>query len=62
MSPNKDIDLSLSVLSVITPRGHSWSLRELADVCGCSMQYIQNTERAALKKLRHPAVIKLLLE
>jgi len=26
------------------------------------MQYIQNTERAALKKLRHPAVIKLLLE
>lgn len=57
---SSDIDLGLAVLSALSPKGHCWTLREIAEVCECSCQNIALIERSALKKLRHPSRLRLL--
>jgi len=49
--PN-DIDLGLSVLCAVVPLEQRLSLKEIADVCGCSHQNIQRIENTLLKKLQ----------
>jgi len=55
-----NIDLCLAVLSARSPKGHCWTLREIAEVCECSHQAIDLIEKSALKKLRHPSRLRLL--
>lgn len=53
-----EVDLVLSVLCVITPRGHTWSQGELAELCNCSRQLISSTEVSGKKKLRRQISIR----
>lgn len=52
--PLKDgsIDAGLYLLCLATPRGIERSQKEIAFVCGCTMQNIQAIEYKALRKLR----------
>lgn len=52
MGNTADLDLALSVVCAITPYGHTWSSRDLAEICGCSKDTIFNIEKRGLKKLR----------
>ena len=46
------IDAGLFLLELATPPGVERSQKEIAEVCGCSMQNIQRIEYIALRKLR----------
>lgn len=46
------IDAGLVVLLAVTPRGHTWTQQEIADVCGCARGLIWNIEDRAMKKLK----------
>ena len=48
----QDIDLGLAVLSAVSPPGHQWTLRDIAEVCGCTAEAVRQIERRALQKLR----------
>ena len=50
--PNNNIDLGLSVLCSLMRSGDSLSHRDIAEVCGCTHQYINNIEINAMAKLR----------
>jgi len=50
--PDGSIDAGLSLLLAVTPRGHTRTAEEIAFVCGCSMQNIQQIEYRAMSKLR----------
>jgi DNA-directed RNA polymerase sigma subunit (sigma70/sigma32) len=46
-------NLELAVMNVITNHtGKTWSLREIADVCGVSYEAIRLCEKKALRKIR----------
>lgn len=47
------IDVGLAVISCITPPGVKWTLRDIADVCGCHYNNIIAIEKRALQKLRN---------
>lgn len=47
-----DIDLGLAVLAVLFP-GVPLSQTEIAQVCGCTPQYIGQLERRSIRKIRH---------
>ena len=49
---NKDIDMCLSVLCLVTPEHHTWSTKDLAEICGCSHQTIKRIENMAIQKLK----------
>ena len=57
---NKDnnIDLCMTIICLITPYDHTWSREEIADMCGCSQEYIREIERKALNKLRRRSALK----
>jgi hypothetical protein len=46
------VDAGLILLAAATPAGRCRTLREIADACGCSLQYIQQIEKSAMFKLR----------
>lgn len=58
MNITTDVDLALAVLETLTPQGHTWSQREIADICGVSHTYIYNIEKRALKKLAANPVVQ----
>jgi hypothetical protein len=47
------IDAGLVVLSLTTPDGVALTNKEIAKACGCSLQYINQIEHQALRKLRN---------
>lgn len=47
------VDAGLLVLSLVSPRGVEWTQQEIAFVCGCSAQNIQDIEYRAMRKIRH---------
>lgn len=49
---SNDVDLGLSVLCVVSQRDDTLSTKDIADVCGCSRNNIDEIEKRALKKLR----------
>lgn len=49
-----NIDLGLSVIGAVS-RGERWSQTDIAKVCGCKMQTIQQIEYRALQKLKRAA-------
>ena len=51
MRHKPDIDAALAVLEIITPPGHTWSQREIAEICGVSHTYIYAIEKKAIAKL-----------
>lgn len=46
------LDAGLLVLSHVAPPGVEFSLREIAEVCGCSWQDIWHIERRAMRKIK----------
>jgi DNA-directed RNA polymerase sigma subunit (sigma70/sigma32) len=54
------IDAGLHLLAALTPRGVERTQAEIAFVCGCSMQNIQQIERRALRKIRAALIKKKL--
>jgi hypothetical protein len=48
------IDAGLLLLSLVTPRGVTRTLDEIAFVCGCTKNNIYLIEKRALKKMRNP--------
>lgn len=56
--PNDEIDLCLSVALTITPPGYEWTCRDLAEVVGCSWQYIYQLEHQGLEKLKDSTLLK----
>jgi len=52
MKKNIDIDIGISVLCALMRPDESLSDRDIADVCGCSRNYIYEIEKRALKKIR----------
>ena len=50
-----NIDLGLTVLCVISPPGVTWTLRDLAEICGCSKAEIETIQRTALRKFMRVA-------
>ncbi len=51
MAANRDIDLALSIICIVSERGQTLTQYEIARLCGCSRNYIHIIERRALKKL-----------
>lgn len=49
---NKNVDVGLSVLCAIARPGETIGVSDIADVCGCSPQYISDLAIRALKKLK----------
>lgn len=49
----ENIELSLSVACCVTPKGTRLTVRDLAEICGCSRGTINNIEKSALKKARN---------
>ena len=45
------VDLGLSVLCNLAEYGDTLTVPDIADVCGCSTQYIYNIEQQAINKL-----------
>lgn len=48
------IDVGLTLLLAVTPRGVTRTHGEIAYVCGCTRNAIWIIEQRALRKLRHP--------
>ncbi len=46
------VPLGLAVARIISPPGYTWTLDELADVCGCSPALIDYYEKKALRNIR----------
>ena len=51
-SAKPHIDLALSILCAVTPKGRTLAIKELAEICECSHQLIYEIERRALRKAR----------
>lgn len=49
---NPNIDIGLAVLDIIRPAGVALPHRLIADVCGCSPQFIYGLEQSAIKKIK----------
>lgn len=49
------IDLALSVLCAITPRDVCWTMRDMAEICGCTLSKIETIQRRATNKFRRAA-------
>ncbi|MBN46318.1 MULTISPECIES: hypothetical protein [unclassified Methylophaga] len=49
---NPNIDIGLAVLDIIRPDGVPLPYRFIADVCGCSPQFIYGLEQSAIRKLK----------
>lgn len=45
-------DAGLVILSALTERGETRTLEDIAFVCGCTKQNIQNIEKNALRKIK----------
>lgn len=62
-TPNRDYDLELAVLEIITAKtGYAWNFTEMAEVCGVSKQAIRQQFHRAKKRIwqvlhRDPALI-----
>jgi DNA-directed RNA polymerase specialized sigma subunit len=52
LSKSQRIDLGLAIIAAVRRPGESLTLRDMAEICGCSKSAIWLIERAALKKLR----------
>ncbi|MES2219377.1 MAG: hypothetical protein V4587_00235 [Acidobacteriota bacterium] len=52
--------LGLELLSRVAMPKVCYTQQEIAAWCGCSHQAIYQTEKKALRKLRHPAALKVL--
>lgn len=52
LSKSQRIDLGLAVIAAVRRPGESLTLRDMAEICGCSKSAIWLIERAALNKLR----------
>jgi|TARA_R110002124_G_scaffold6527_2_gene38944 hypothetical protein len=50
-----DLDLALAIICAISPPEQTWTLPDIADVCGCSISRIWKIEQAALNKARNSA-------
>jgi DNA-directed RNA polymerase sigma subunit (sigma70/sigma32) len=48
----RSVDIGLAVLSAIRKPHETFSCEQIAGVCGCSKQFINQIERRALAKLR----------
>jgi hypothetical protein len=59
---NLDIDLGLAVLCIITPPGVSWTMRDIADICGCTKTEIETIQRSASRKFLRVAKARHLYE
>lgn len=59
------VDSGLAVLHAVRDENgiqRPLTLREIADAVGCSRNLIDEIEKKALKKLRHPSRIRILSE
>ena len=45
-----EIELALSVICVISPRGFVWTIRDIAEICGCTKSKIECIQIRASKK------------
>lgn len=50
-----NIELGLAVIAALRPAGVVLTQRDIAEICGCSFQRIQQIEWRALEKLRAAA-------
>jgi hypothetical protein len=50
-----EIELALSVLCAITPPGFHWTIRDIAEVCGCTKSKIECIQIRASKKFAKAA-------
>ena len=50
-----DIDLGMAVIAAVRKPGESMTAAEIAAVCGCSKQAIEQEEKAAIEKLQRAA-------
>jgi len=60
-----DLDLALAIICAISPPEQTWTLPDIADVCGCSISRIWKIEQVALNKARaraHRKNYQVLLE
>lgn len=55
---NHIIDISMDVILAISPEGTTWTRDDIADVCGCSHEYIRELEAKAIRKLRSRTILK----
>ena len=49
---NNEVDIALHALCIHAAPGQTMTYREMADVCGCSPQLLDNIAQRALSKLR----------
>lgn len=50
-TPKAEVDLALSVLCIVAPKGAELTKNEIAEICGCPVNLIYRTEKRALRKL-----------
>lgn len=55
---DEDIKVGLMVLAAVNTSGHCFSLRDIAECCGCTHETIRTIEKSALKKLRKNKVLR----
>lgn len=52
MKRTNDIDVGLDILCLLSKPGQILSHRDIAEVCGCTGNYIDELEKRALNKMR----------
>lgn len=58
MKRSQEIEMNLSILNAITPKHWTWTQLEIAEICGCSQETINNISRSAFSKIRSNGLLE----
>lgn len=61
-SQTDEVGAALAVLARMVPRNSRLEQDIIADICGCSRQYIHQLEVSAIAKLRHSPTLRTLAD